>query len=114
MSGGNFQRPREGTHAGPLGLSTKPDGGSIRHACHASELGRRVASEHEVPDTNDNNLSRSDSTGRPHHTTGSGAIRDRLLQLLFLPSGRDASDPLSFPLSSVLSGLSLSLFLHFP
>lgn len=38
-----------------------------RHACHAPELIRRAANEHEVPDTNDNNLSRSDSTGRPHH-----------------------------------------------
>lgn len=37
-------------------------------------------------------------------TTGPGAIRDRLLQLLFLPSGRDATDPLSFPLPSVLPG----------
>lgn len=46
------------------GASSSGDTGHVvgrRHACHAPDLSRRAADAHEVPDTSDNNLSRSDS-----------------------------------------------------
>lgn len=48
------------------GASSSGDTGHVvgrRHACHAPDLSRRAADAHEAPDTNDNNLSRSDSAG---------------------------------------------------
>jgi len=70
----------------------------IWHACHASELFRKMARAHEASDTSDNNLSRSDSAERAVPTTRlmrPSAICDRLLQLLFLP--HRAGAPSFFP-----------------